>query len=164
MITWKQLFTDKTQRKKLIILLVISNGLFVILASYFLFFREALFDTTKRPIVDVKSISKMEIREGSWKWRDKEWVFGHDPKLSIVDKNELETFCTTLQSAQATYIDNTRPIHWLYIYFTENGKENLSIVLKDNYQGEIFIEYNDNTYKGKKIADLIKLLSSGKAK
>jgi hypothetical protein len=121
-----------------------------------LFFREALFDTSKRPIVDASSISKIEVREGSWKWRDKEWAFGHDAKLIITDKKDIAMFCDTLQAATAKYIDNIRPIHWLYIYFNKNGKENLSMVLKDNYQGEVFIEYDDHTFDGTGIAELIR--------
>ncbi|MDJ1505467.1 hypothetical protein [Xanthocytophaga agilis] len=162
MITWKQLFTDKKQRKTLIILFIVSNGLFVINASYTLYFRESWFDTSKKPLVNAKSISKIEIREGSWKWSDNEWHFSHDAKLTIVDKKEIETFCTTLQSAPAKYIDNIRPIHWLYIYFTQNGEENLSIVLKVNYQDETFIEYNDHTYNGTGIAELIRRQSLSK--
>jgi hypothetical protein len=160
MIIWKQLFTDKMQRKKLITFVIISNALFLIVASYFLFFREALFDTSRRPIVDAKSISNIEVREGSWKWKDKEWAFGHAAKLTIFDKNDIAAFCDTLQSAPAKYIDNIRPIHWLYIYFTKNGEKKLSIVLKDNYQGEIFIEYDDHTFNGTGVAELLRVCAS----
>jgi hypothetical protein len=161
MITWKQLFTDKTQRKKLITLIVVSNILFVIVSSYFLFFREALFDTSKLPIVDASSISKIEVREGSWKWSEREWAFGHDAKLTITDKNDIARFCAILQSSSAKYIDNIRPIHWLYIYFTRNGKENLSLVLKDNYQGEIFVEYDGHTFDGTGIAEALRAHALG---
>jgi hypothetical protein len=158
MITWKQLVTDKTQRKKLILFVVVSNLLFVVVASYF-FFREEFFDTSRRPVVNAKAINKVEVREGSWKWKDMEWSFGHDTKLIISNTNDIANFCDTFQSAPAKYIDNIRPVNWLYIYFTSNGKEELSIILQDNYQGEIFIEYDDHTYDGSGIAELIRALA-----
>lgn len=146
-------------RKQLWIFIILVNFAGITSFAYSLYFKKALFDDTKKPIIETSSITKIDIREGHWRWENREWEFSRDSKLVLTGRNEIETFCSTLKSSRAKYIDNIRPDYWLYIYFTSNNKEELSVVLKQNYQNEIFVEYDGNTYEGTSISLLIQTLA-----
>lgn len=150
-------------RKRIIIVVVLLNIIALINALYFFHYKEKWFDDTKHPKIDVKNISKIEIREGMWKWNDKEWEHTNSTKIIITDKNKIIKFCDVMLVANSKYIKNLRPDDWLNIYFYYNdGEEELSLVLNRNREDGIFFEYNDNNFEGENLSEFIHLISTSK--
>lgn len=150
------------KNKKYIIILVIFLNIFALInVLYFFHYKEKWFDKTQHPKIDVKNITKIEIREGMWKWNEKEWKHTNNTKLIITDKIKIKNFCDVMLSAKSKYINNIRPNNWLNIYFYYNyGKEELSVVLKENKKDEIFFEYNNNSFEGKNLSEIIHSIST----
>lgn len=150
-------------RKGIIIVLILLNIIALINALYFFHYKEKWFDNTEHPKIDVKNISKIEIREGLWKWNDREWQHTNDTKIFITDKKQIIKFCDVMLVSNSKYIKNLRPADWLNIYFYYNdGDEELSVVLKRNEEDGIFFEYDNNSFEGGNLSEFIHLISNSK--
>ncbi len=150
-------------RKGIIIVLILFNLVALVNALYFFHYKEKWFDNTKHPKIDVKNISKIEIREGLWKWNDREWQHTNDTKIFITDKKQIIKFCDVMLVSNSKYIKNLRPADWLNIYFYYNdGDEELSVVVKRNEEDGIFFEYDNDSFEGKNLSEFIHLISTSK--
>jgi fumarate reductase subunit C len=148
-------------KKYIIILVILLNIIALINALYFFHYKEKWFDKTQHPKIDIKNITKIEIREGMWKWNTKEWKHTNNTKLIITDKTKIIEFCEAMLTSNSKYINNIRPNNWLNIYFYYNyGEEELSVVLKENNDDGIFFEYHNNSFEGKKLSKVIQTIST----
>ena len=139
---------DRVQRRRFIILAVISNTLCLIMVARESFLDEWMFDKQRKAVIDPNNVSAVVIGAGSWKWPDVEWEFVRPVRMRLKDTSEIQSFCQTLGSVQAKYIDNIRPMNnWVEIdvEFKDGPQEHG--VIKQNYQDEIFLEFDDHTYE-----------------
>jgi len=139
---------DKVQRRRFWILAIISNGLCLLMVARESFLDERLFDKERKATIDAKAVSAIVIGAGSWKWPDVEWEFVQRERMRLEDRQEIESFCQTVLSLQAKYIDNIRPMNnWVEIDVEFKDHSSEHGVIKQNYQDEIFIEFDDHTYE-----------------
>ncbi len=139
---------DKVQRRRFIILAVISNSLCLIMVARESFLAEWMFDKQQKVHIDPSTVSAVVIGAGSWKWRDVEWEFVRPVRMRLEEDSVVQSFCETLGSLQAKYIDNIRPgNNWVEIdvEFKDNSREHG--VIKQNYQEEVFLEFDGHTYE-----------------
>ncbi|HRE79189.1 MAG TPA: hypothetical protein PLL09_15335 [Flavobacterium sp.] len=150
------------RNKKSFIALVIFGNLFAVLYFIYLnYYQEKWFDTSQHPKIEIENITKIEIDDGAWKWIDKEWERSNDTKLIITDKIKIKKFCQAMSTSTSKYIDNIRPNNWLEIHFYYNNKkEERVVVLNENEDEGVFFEYDNTTFEGKLLSEIIYSLSN----
>ena len=143
-------------KKSIIILFVVMSIVGTLNALYVFHYKEKWFDKNKRPKIDVKNITKIEVGDGVWKWKTEGWERSNDTKLIITDKRKIIQFCNAMLKSHSRYINNIRPNNWLEIDFYYNdGEGKTSLVLEENEYEGTFFEYDDNTYDGKKLSEAL---------
>jgi hypothetical protein len=138
---------DKVQRRRFVILAVISNLMCLGLLAHD-YCNKNYFDKTRKAALDPASVSAIIIGTGgSWKWQDAELQYGRGQWLRVVDRNDIIGFCNALGSMSPMYVENIRPIQWVEIEVEASDGSRQQMVLKDNFQDEVFIEFNDHMYE-----------------
>ncbi|MBK9148003.1 MAG: hypothetical protein IPM12_09345 [Flavobacteriales bacterium] len=148
---------DRVQRRRFIVLAVISNTLCLLFVAHELFLGEYLFDKEKKATIDPKAVSAVVIGAGSWKWPDAEWQFTQHERLRLEDRTDVEDFCRTLGMLDAKYIDNIRPMNnWVEMDIVAADQSDERAVIKENYQHEIFLELDGHTYEATPLKDWLR--------
>lgn len=148
---------DRIQRRRFIILAVISNTLCMIMVARDSFLDEWMFDKQRKATIEPKDVEAVIIGAGSWKWPDVEWEFVRPERIRLKDRGEIDSFCQTLLSLPAKYIDNIRPMNncvEVDVEFKDHSREHG--VLKQNYQDEIFLEFDDHTYEATSLKEWLR--------
>jgi hypothetical protein len=151
---------NKSQRRRFIFLAVISNSLCLLTLTHELFLGEYLFDKDRKALIDPKTISAVVIGAGSWKWPDVQWEFVQHERMRLGDRHDIESFCRTLGSLQAKYIDNIRPMNnWVQMDIETKGHSRQRAVINENYQGEIFVELDGHTYEATPLKEWLRQIA-----
>lgn len=145
-----------TRKNIFIFGIVISNILFLLSLYYMFYYKEASFDTLKKPEINSVVINSIETDEGTWRWGSKEYDFYNDYKVKLVRKTEIQEFCNVIKESKAKYVDNLKCKNWVNIYFDSNNNLEHKITLKYNFSEEIFFEYDNHTYEGEKLESFLK--------
>ena len=143
-----------SKKKLSILLIVFANIGFVWAVFNMLYYKQASFDTSKKANISIYNINKIHNGDGSWIWNKKEYDFYKEHSFSL-SKNEISEFCRIINSANAQYIENIRPKKWLDINLEEKNSNTRLITLKQNYEDEIYFEFEDNTFNGKELEKFI---------
>lgn len=145
-------------KKNFIIFVIVMSFIGALNALYVFHYKEKWFDATQHPKIDIKNITKIEIGDGVWKWKNEGWERSNDTKLIITNKRQIIQFCEAMLKSHSKYIDNIRPNNWLEIdFYYDNGEEGeMSVVLKENEYEGIFFEYQNNTFEGEKLSEALR--------
>ncbi|MBL7951097.1 MAG: hypothetical protein JNM62_05200 [Flavobacteriales bacterium] len=151
---------DRIQRRRFIILAVISNTLCLVMVARESFLDEWMFDKQRKATIDPKDVQVVIIGAGSWKWPDVEWEFVRPQRMRLKDRGEIDSFCRTVSSLPAKYIDNIRPMNnWVEIDVEFNDHSSEHGVIKQNYQDEIFLEFDGHSYEATPLKDWLRQLA-----
>ena len=144
------------KNKKIIVIIVVISNLLFVWSVYRMFYKKNdFYDSTKRAVIDSNKISEIKSAEGTWKWNNMIYDFYKSYKLTCINKEEINGFCQIVKSSKSINTQMAGCDYWINIYFEKKGKRELAIVLKHNYSNQVFFEYQDKKYDGKPLADYI---------
>jgi hypothetical protein len=143
-----------SRKKILIVLIVVSNLLFVWAIFNMFYYKKASFDSSQKAKLNTTKVIKIINGDGGWNWNKKEYDFYREYYFSL-NKNEIKEFSRIINSASAKYIDNIRPKMWFDIYVIEKNGNKTVITLKQSDENEIYFEIDHKAFDGKKLEEYL---------